>query len=241
MLTYWRQSRSLFYSLLAVFPLLLVYEIGLFAIQTPNLPQIRNGADVLLQEFLSSFGIKGLMGFGLLFIIGTIVAFYWNRNRDPEATFSSVILLGIVAESCGWGLVLVLLLQSFQAFLMSPIVREAVHQVILGLGAGLYEELVFRVLLISGLVPLLKMVFQWTETGAKIIAVLLAAAIFSGFHFWGALGESATASLFILRFLAGAMLGFLYIFRGFGITAWSHAIYDLITVIQLTIMNGNHA
>jgi hypothetical protein len=57
----------------------------------------------------------------------------------------------------------------------------------------------------------------------------------------GPLGGVPRVTLFLVRFVAGCFLGFLYIFRGFGITAWSHAIYDLITVIQLTIFGGNQA
>jgi len=241
LVTYWRQSRSLFYSLVAVFPLLVIYESGLILIRNAHLPTVRNSADVLLQSILSSLGIRGMLGLGFLFIVGTVVAFYWNRNRHPEESFSSTILIGIVGESCLWGLVLVLILQSFQALLMNPIMRETVQQVVLGLGAGLFEELIFRVLLITGLVPLLILAFQWRPMGAKIIAVLLAAALFSWFHFMGPLGGVPRVTLFLVRFVAGCFLGFLYIFRGFGITAWSHAIYDLITVIQLTIFGGNQA
>ena len=38
----------------------------------------------------------------------------------------------------------------------------------------------------------------------------------------------------IYMFLAGIILGTIYFFRGFGITAWSHAIYDLIVLTRIT-------
>ncbi|NOZ74718.1 MAG: CPBP family intramembrane metalloprotease [FCB group bacterium] len=239
MITYWRQSQSLFYSLITVFPLLIIYEIGLILVQSLDLPPVRNSADVLLQSVFSSVGIQGMLGLGLVFIAGTVIAFYWNRNRDPNSTFSSRIVIGIVGESFFWGLILVLIMQSFQALLMNPTVFQVTQQVILGLGAGIFEEFLFRVLLISGFVPILILLFQWSPSTAKIVAVLLAAALFSWFHFLGPLGEQRNTILFLVRFIAGGYLGLLFIFRGFGITAWTHAVYDLLMIIQITVFAGN--
>jgi hypothetical protein len=39
-----------------------------------------------------------------------------------------------------------------------------------------------------------------------------------------------------LRFFAGIILGSLYLFRGFGITAYTHSIYDLIVLIRMTLV-----
>lgn len=239
MINYWHQSRSLFYSLITVFPLLVIYEGGLLLIRSPELPQVRNSADVLLRSVFSTMGIRGMFGLGLVFLAGTVIAFYWNRNRAPEAYFSSRIIFGMVAESFLWGLTLVLIMKSFQPFLMNPTGQKITQQVILGLGAGLFEEFLFRVLLISGFVPLFIMLFQWSPTTAKVISVLLAAILFSWFHFLGPLGEQSNGMLFLVRFVAGGYLGFLFIVRGFGITAWTHTIYDLLMIVQITVFGGN--
>ena len=78
-------------------------------------------------------------------------------------------------------------------------------------------------------------VFLWERKGSNIAALIIAAAIFSGFHFMGEYGDYFTMELFLLRFIAGVILGILYYARGFGITAYAHSIYDLIVLIQITI------
>ena len=119
--------------------------------------------------------------------------------------------------------------------LMIPIGKAILQQVILAVGAGIYEEFLFRVLLISGLSSIIGFVFLWEEKGSNIAALIIAAAIFSGFHFMGEYGDYFTMELFLLRFFAGVILGILYYVRGFGITAYAHSIYDLIVLIQITI------
>ena len=53
------------------------------------------------------------------------------------------------------------------------------------------------------------------------------ALIFSAFHYVGALGDAFTVSSFVFRAIAGVAFSVLYVTRGFGVTAWTHALYDL--------------
>jgi len=57
--------------------------------------------------------------------------------------------------------------------------------------------------------------------------VLGSAVIFSGFHYVGPFGDTLTVASFTFRAVAGLVLSGLYVARGFGIVAWSHALYDL--------------
>ena len=66
------------------------------------------------------------------------------------------------------------------------------------------------------------------------MAIVIAAGIFSLFHFMGDYVDSFSFDIFMVRFLAGIVLGLLYFARGFGITAWTHSIYDLIIVTRIT-------
>ena len=58
-----------------------------------------------------------------------------------------------------------------------------IQQVVLAIGAGIYEEFVFRVLLISGLAILFGLIFNWGEFGKTFLSVIISSAIFSIFHF----------------------------------------------------------
>jgi hypothetical protein len=99
-------------------------------------------------------------------------------------------------------------------------------QLVVSLGAGLYEELLFRVLLVSAIVAL-GLRLGWSRRVAVGVAIVGSALIFSGFHYIGPYGDTLTLPSFTFRAIAGVVLSGLYVARGFGITAWSHALYDV--------------
>jgi len=102
----------------------------------------------------------------------------------------------------------------------------------LSLGAGLYEELFFRVILVGGL-SLIIMKFHSKKTTAYIISAVIAALIFSGVHYVGQFGDFFTLGSFLFRFLFGLALNVIYVTRGFGIAAWTHALYDIFVISQM--------
>ena len=110
-----------------------------------------------------------------------------------------------------------------------------IQQVTLAIGAGIYEEILFRVLLIACLVNILEFIFDWSKLSKYTSALMISSVIFSLFHFIGEFGDYYSFDIFMYRFLAGIFLGLLYLFRGFGITAWTHAIYDIIIITKITI------
>ena len=117
---------------------------------------------------------------------------------------------------------------------MNPNGEYLIQQITLAIGAGIYEEFFFRVLLILILSSLLALIFKWNKSTNNFLGMVIAAGIFSAFHFLGDFGDFFSFKIFMIRFLAGLILGLLYFFRGFGITAWSHAIYDIIILIKVT-------
>jgi len=100
-------------------------------------------------------------------------------------------------------------------------------KLMLSLGAGLYEELLFRVVLVALLATLAQQLFGWRPWRAGVFATVLGAAIFSAFHYIGPYGDRLTLYSFTFRMIAGIFFSALYLLRGFGITAWTHALYDL--------------
>ena len=188
-----------------------------------------------MRAILESFGILGVYGLGAIFLIGFIVTYVFFLKGKNSSDIKTEYLFIMVFESVVWAILLYILLSKFMVLLMTPIGKAILQQVILAVGAGIYEEFLFRVLLISGLSNIIGFVFLWEEKGSNIAALIIAAAIFSGIHFMGEYGDYFTMELFLLRFIAGVILGILYYARGFGITAYAHSIYDLIVLIQITI------
>lgn len=238
-MNYWQLSRSPRYSLLFALPLLLGYEFAAWLLSDPAGMGVRNGADVWLKTpFLAIGGEYGILAFTLL-LICISAAMIW-RDRNAGGPFQPRILTLMFGESIvlalGFGLVagiLTNLLLHGSTGLMIGGASDLgfATRLMVSLGAGIYEELLFRVVLISALLWLAEKVFRWNVLGAAIFSVILAALIFSASHYIGSLGDTFTLGSFTFRFVAGLLLSGLFVARGLGITAWTHALYDVFLTV----------
>ena len=235
-MSYLLTSRSSFYSFLFTLPLFFVYEVSILFLSHDDILVVRNGADFLMRNILESFEIYGLYGLGLVYLLGLSVTYLFFIKEDQTNEIRINFLFYMFIESLFWSAILYFALFKFMILLMNPIGKTILQQVTLAIGAGIYEEFLFRVLLIAGLTGILKFIFLWKEVTTNIMAVILSGGIFSAFHFMGEYGDFFSMELFLLRFFAGIILGGLYFFRGFGITAYTHSIYDLIILIRLTLV-----
>jgi len=115
--------------------------------------------------------------------------------------------------------------------------RSLLADVVTGIGAGIYEELVFRLILICALMVLFQNVLHLGHKNSIILSVLVSAALFSAHHHIvyldGQFGPSAPFNWteFGFRTIAGVYFAALFAVRGFGITAGTHAFYDIIATI----------
>ena len=236
-MNYWQLSRSPRHSLLFALPLLLAYEGLAFVLGGDAATGVRNGADVLLKSlFLSLGGSRGLLVFDLL-LLGTGAVLVW---RDKGSGAVRPGLFGwMLAESAA----LAVLFGAVAGILTSLLLRGPAlavgglgqfgfaTQVMLSLGAGIYEELLFRVLLVSSLLWVARRFFGWGPAAAGSFAVVLGALIFSAFHYIGPYGDPWQLQSFTFRTVAGLLFSGLYVVRGFGITAWTHALYDVFLAV----------
>ena len=233
-MSYFLQTRSSFYSFLFTIPLFFIYEVGILFLSKDDILVVRNGADFLMRSILESFGIFGLYGLGAIFLIGFIITYIYFFNDKSNKSIRPDYLFIMIFESVCWALILYFLLSKFMLVLMNPIGKTITQQVTLAVGAGIYEEFLFRVMLISGLTGIIGFVFLWSEKVRKAAALIIAAGIFSAFHFMGDYGEEPNFSVFMMRFIAGIFLGLIYVFRGFGPAAYAHTVYDLIILTLVT-------
>jgi len=114
--------------------------------------------------------------------------------------------------------------------------RYWLADIITGIGAGIYEELIFRLVLICILMLIFQDFFKFNRTTAIVVSILISAALFSAHHHIDFLNWQPTRELFdipkfVFRTLAGVYFACLFAARGFGITAGTHAFYDIIAVI----------
>ena len=109
--------------------------------------------------------------------------------------------------------------------------------IVTGIGAGIYEELIFRLVLICLLMILFQDFLRLKHRHSVILAVLISAALFSAHHHIifldGRFGQSAPFNWleFGFRTLAGVYFAALFAVRGFAVTAGTHAFYDIIATL----------
>ncbi len=225
--TYWVESRRPLASLLFIVPLLVVYETGVLLFGPEP---VRNGADVWLRQLLD------LIGFGQYFLlpiltVGTLLAWHY-LTREPWK-LSRGLMVGMAAESVALAICLRLILQvQIVVFSQwaSPVllsVTPTIARAVGFLGAGIYEELLFRLLLLGpvtwalcrlGMKPML----GWAT------AVIATSLLFAAAHHVGPGGYPFNGFDFAFRFLAGAFFSILFLYRGFGIAVGAHAGYDFL-------------
>jgi len=238
--SYWALSRAPRYSVTFALPLLLLYEALAASLSRFAGEQMRNGADVMLRSlFIAVAGRRGPVIFVTCVIAVSI--FLIARDLRRSGRLDPRVFVWMTAEAIAIALVFGLVIGTVTAKLLSPFAPLAIlagqpkmgvsARVMLSLGAGLYEELLFRVLLVSGLLLLARRVMRFGPALANTFAVGLGALIFSAFHYIGPFGDPLRLDSFVFRTIAGVAFSALYVFRGFGITAWTHALYDVIVLV----------
>lgn len=244
--SYWAATRAPRYSILFALPLLVAYEVLAAVLTRTAAVQVRNGADVMLKRlFITLGGLDGLMVFGAL-LFGTGAVLVWRDLRRHGWRLRMRVFGGMAAESVIYALLLGTVVGLLTVLVLGgvPILAAAMQvsgaaaapldlptRLMISLGAGLYEELLFRVILVSGLILLARRVFGWSAAPAATFAVGLGALVFSAFHYVGAYGDPFEAGSFTFRLIAGLVFSGLYVARGFGITAWTHALYDVFLMV----------
>lgn len=233
------------YSLTFALPLLVMYEVLAFSLSGHEITGVRNGADVLLKSLFQALGGRsGLIMFGAL-LVGAGAWVVWGDCRKAKPIEPRLFAL-MAAESVLYALAFGLVTGTLTSLLLpglSMVGRPSQlalqfaagwslpTQLMISLGAGIYEELLFRVLLVSGLAWLVRGLLNWSRTAAGIFAVAAGALIFSAFHYIGPYGDTLELASFTFRAVAGVLFSGLFLLRGFGITAWTHALYDVFLAV----------
>ena len=191
---------------------------------------IQNGADVLIEQAILRLGFDVIYVSSIIFLFVLLIIIYYQKHHFNSLSISRPYLGAMFLESIVYASILFFLMGNL--YLMDVSTNDLYCNIILSLGAGIYEELIFRVLLIYVFYQSIKFLFRLGKFSTNFYAIILSAILFSSFHFIGA--ESFNQEAFAVRFIAGIFLAFLYVQRGFGITAITHSFYDIFVIFLLT-------
>ncbi len=202
--------------------LLVIYELTLAIFPTGT----ANGVDVLFQSFLRLIPFSTLIISVLLIVTG--VYFVYNDRKEGFELRGNIMSL-MFLESTFWAFLVLFTVPMLVGKLLLQ--QIGIHQlnffqkIGFSCGAGFYEEFFFRLLLVSGLQSFLQT--KGFET-RNIMIIIMGAFLFSMAHYIGSYGDIFTMNSFLQRFFFGLFMNFLFVTRGFGITACTHALYDVI-------------
>ncbi|MBL8887654.1 MAG: CPBP family intramembrane metalloprotease [Phycisphaerales bacterium] len=245
---YWRLSMAPLHILVFLLPLIIVYEFGsLWYLQDATGVMRTVSARNLLGRFFDVFGASS---FHLPAITLVVILLLWHfLNRDPWRIRPSV-LLGMALESCILMiplLVLGLIMHTksqpggmvAMALQQSPVdIRSFSWQerLTLSIGAGLYEELVFRLVMITAVHMVLCDAMRVPRHTSAIIACVVSALAFALYHDVSLAGLRNGTNIASAIFLTAAGLYFagLFLVRGFGIVVATHALYDIVVLVVIT-------
>ncbi len=199
----------------------------------------KSGAFSLVESVFRWFGSPAYWVLGITLAVFCLWAI--GRIREQGLAWrggSALIFLEGLLWGVALGPVLQLLMEQIPLIMQDgggsvPTLHGALA---LAAGAGLYEELLFRAVLLGGLFILLKAGFYsigWREAGpiiSLVLAFVVSSALFAFAHTWGNPSAMDTVPL-IYRFLAGILLGILFSFRGLAVVAWAHASYDALLIL----------
>jgi len=203
-------------------PVFIGYHLGVVFLNVRNASDVVTG--LLLQVAEGSKAMYLLLTAGIGVAFAAVFAWRGKGQAFKLSKFAQIalegvvyaVLMGLAASLVGALLAAKVKLGGFAGFVMS-------------LGAGFYEELTYRLLLFGGGLFLLRIpLFSPVSKGiVTIVWAVVCAAIFSGVHYIGPLGDTFELRSFVFRLVLGLALTAIYSLRGFAAAVWAHAVYDI--------------
>lgn len=237
---YFAATRTPFYGVVLTLPVLLVYEALIIYFRYSKGDYMRNAADVWIKFVIERLGAHGAFAFGVLMLALISLAFASMVRKDLDIDFR--YLAPAIGESCLYALIIAFIATRLTSWvlLILSISEQVKIDLVPALGAGVYEELIFRAFGYGLLPIMLTMIFQQKRgkkrrtpvrpsLELKILTALITSLIFSWLH--NAQGFSLTDYQSLYRFVMGLFFCILYEFRGLGICVWTHSLYDVFVIL----------
>lgn len=236
--SYWSLTRRPLPSLIFLLPFLLAYELGIAWLGGGHPEALRTGVDAWVRHGLAGLGLTD-RGLPPMLLVAALLG--WQAFDRRSWRFRPGCLLGMALESVALALALVGLsrlvdlglsrLDEVRPWLeagSSGSGTSTSAAAVLGyLGAGVYEEAIFRLALVPIGYGVLRLLLT-PKVLAGTLAVTASAWLFAIAHHMGLPGEPFTWYAFFFRWVAGVYFAWVFVARGFGIAVGTHAAYDVL-------------
>ena len=207
-------------------PIFLAYHLGVVFLP------VRNAADMVTSELIALSDNNMLAYSGLTVALGAVfVAVLLVLGRGHALKWERFAFIALE------GVVYAVAMRFAAAYVVGRMFLAGGHSMdpwtglVMSLGAGFYEEIAFRVILFGlgarVVLLLLPMLIPMKQKLVTLGWAIVAAAVFSGWHYVGPYGDPFEAKSFVFRAVCGLVFTIIYHFRGFAPAVWTHALYDI--------------
>lgn len=232
LLVYLEESSRPLVSLFFIFPILFLYEVGWRVINVGREIPIVNGADAILKEVLQRCGVYGST---LSAVVVLLTLFLFHLHRHDSWRFHITTLAGMIPESLLVAVPIFFLEKAVNTVLLMTAgfgpISDRAQKAIFSLGAGVYEEFLFRLVLLGLLFAVARQLEKKKQT-LYWLGILISAILFSFFHHLGPHGDPWEMRLFAFRSIVGVYFAWIYTARGFGIAVGCHTAYNLMVILM---------
>lgn len=230
---YLEVTRRLSVAICLVVPLIVAHAIAVA--RADRFVQV--GAERLVDHVLRIGPVGERICQVALALIVSVAVVHVIRERIPVHRYFPAFLVECVLLACLLGPVVSIVTNSALFDVRAPAVslRSVWPFVIGAIGAGIYEEIVFRLLLLSSVALVLRRALGFSAPGSAALAVFVSAAAFAWAHFTGSGGESFAWRPFAFRLAAGLLLGAVFVLRGLGVAVYLHAAYDVLFAWRVAV------
>lgn len=241
---YWYLSTRPLHVLVFLTPLIIAYELGSIVYLSDQGQSLVISAGRILSGFFDSFGAASLH---LPAIAMAAVLFAWHVFNRDRWRVSLPVILCMALEAVAWTMPLLVMQVIVAQWRVAPAAaffgdggetKEILAtlpwqaKLTLSIGAGLYEELLFRLILIAAAHFVLVDLLRMKSSPGHIAAAIISAAAFAAYHeIWTPAGVQW--GLAMSYFLAGLYFAAVFISRGFGLVVAVHALYDVLVLVAL--------
>jgi hypothetical protein len=219
-------------------PVFLVYQLGVVFLN------VRNATDMVTARLMEVSHGDRLVYLGLTVSIALVMFGVFAVQGRGQALRGSKVLQ-IVIEGAAYAIAMSTATSWIvgKLFAGPPIAATTgpFAGLVMSLGAGFYEELAFRAVLFGLGAKVLVWLLGHQQVGLvgtapplslrsvliMVVWALACAALFSGMHYVGPLGDAFEMKSFVARMVLGLALTLVYAMRGFAAAVWTHALYDV--------------
>ncbi len=226
---YWNRSREPLQILVFILPLVAIYEIGLLVAARGGWPQPRLLAYRKVEEAFEAMGLA-TAGSALPAVLVVVAILAWQilSRRSWRVHWPTTLVMA--AESLALAVPLILFATLLSNGAVSAQIAEShapgvAGRLVMSVGAGLYEEFLFRWITIATIHALLVDGLRVGDRTATGIAVVVSSGLFMIAH-----GATSPAYM-VFYFGSGVFFSIVYVMREFGVAAGTHVAYDVLVEV----------